>query len=395
MLISANNPLIPKQTSGLNYSSSNFAPSKGTEQSIETIFHLIIAEMENPEISAKENAQLSNIVKERPNLVDLIHTVGQQLAAEEPFSVLKLENLRRNIHVLTGTPLPEIEEAINRCQEEILQKMTLKDKSELAKQVTNQDLLTEFRRRTFKHFYTQIKKEKPEYWHSTKEILTYLMKRTQEMMIPSDSNKEILGKIYHRAKNSLDLLNKGERVKTPSFYHGTKTTSALVDILKSAIWSQEAAYGKGAYLSSRMEEEYGPYFISFDLLDLASEKLAPDNQANRSRIQTATNSIWRAFRENVSTQDNRVVFVVAPSKEAADTLREVLVKENLGHIEVRTYQEVELERNLIEELRGLIEPKEWRSEWGDKNLFSALLDIKVPKIPPMNIEEPDNATDWE
>lgn len=224
-------------------------------------------------------------------------------------------------------------------------------------------------------------------WPSDLRLVQKMKAEAEDKLsgVSSTEERDCLGRIIKRADKNIASIGKGEYVRLPRYYHGCGGHAATMNsILGSSIRSMDASYGKGAYLSTRTEDDYGPIYLALSEHDIDYLPLGEEGdhagQANMANDkQTADDSsgqaVWRAVKRSipigVSGEDTPRVAYVIVAEGGSDNLTVGGIKQSLeakgfNSLQVLSRHEAELERKILEKIRGVSEPKEWAVKWKER-----------------------------
>jgi hypothetical protein len=309
----------------------------------------------------------------------------EKLGSEDltPNDVVKLFFFSQKIEQSPLSNRISLQKQIAACQEKWIEKMPPQRRLALAKILQNWRKMDVLRERLFPHLYARTQERSlPAMtsvpitngsWRSQEQVLIYLIERAKELK--TRSNASVMDNIISRAERNLELLRRGQSVKIPSYYHGTKSLEKFELIAKSSILSQVAKEGKGAYVSTQMETKYGTMFFAFDRRDLESAKLSQTSTVNANRIWPESDgATWRALDQNIPILVNvegsrnlkklNVAYLVASDQETRQQMTEALARQNLAEKpEIILLEEARLEQKLLHEIEGAYEPSSWSAQW--------------------------------
>lgn len=346
-------------------------------------------------------------------------------AQGEKFTPLDLVHLNLLAHHIEGLyqgesdwdPLrKEVLQQVIQCQTNILEKVSVHKRELFARTIHEWSLMEQLREQIFPVLYTQVRAAAPQAvegiktqksWHTTQEQLLYLIHRAKQVKAQDRSKTQVMDKIIERAEKKLHALKLGQPVKMPAYYHMTKEV-ALIKVLKGTVEVRTATEGKGAYISSRMETDYGTFGLVFDRYDVEEKELSTDSTVNQSKFWSVQEQpTWRALKRSIHvmvTEGSKnpklnLVYLVADPLLGIEGTKKILKEQGLDHlVDIVGYDEARYEEQFLKELRGTYEPRHWSSFWQTQgttqmhDMFSKALQIMQKKSGP-DKEEEDNA--WE
>ena len=118
---------------------------------------------------------------------------------------------------------------------------------------------------------------------------------------------------FERAQSKLD---RGENVCLPEVFHATKTTNSIKSILTSgAIWMQPGCKGRGAYVSTRDEIQYGLFTFAIDLKSLQNTSAIFFSAGEVPQDPLQRRPVWVSVDENIQVNETSIAYLVIPVHE--------------------------------------------------------------------------------
>jgi hypothetical protein len=168
-----------------------------------------------------------------------------------------------------------------------------------------------------------------------------------------------------RIANRLAAEPGSPRKRLPYYYHRTKpATISLILSSGRVIVTDSSAAGRGAYVSTNADAVYGPVGVAFDMRALHTMDLSVSTDNNkRFTGETSGRGSFRAMASPISLRHAVYVMWDEGARSDLGALR------STSPVPLVRMVDMQLERVLIEELVGRIEPRHWTRRWHKGALF--------------------------